>query len=74
MCIDLRAVEAEWTAAFQKIIELARSVRHTIFEVGVAEKFGRESGVILADAGLTIDEAQQYTFRILSAVMKENHT
>lgn len=71
---DLRTIESEWSEAFSKIISLARSVRHTIFEDGVAEKFGREAGFIAAEAGLTLDEAKEYTSRILSAVMKENHT
>lgn len=70
---DLRVIEAEWSGAFSKIIQLARSVRHTIFEDGVAEKFGRDAGFILAEAGLTLDEAKDYTSRILGAVMKENH-
>ena len=70
---DLRAIEAKWSEAFSKIIQLARSVRHTFTEDGVAEKFGREAGFILAEAGLTRDEAKDYTSRILGVVMKENH-
>lgn len=70
---DLRAIEGEWSEAFQKIIKLARSIRYKMFEPGVAEKFGREAGFILAEAGLTIDEAKDYTVRILASVMQENH-
>lgn len=70
---DLRAIEGEWSEAFQKIIKLARAIRYEMLDPGVAEKFGREAGFILAEVGLTIDEAKDYTVRILASVMKENH-